>query len=317
MEIGTPPRVWDAHVCLPLYGNGDLAAIHRHKQAGFTDISVNLGMDWNTRAEIDATAAQFSQWFRSTAGYSLIADIDLSTNDASRHDVVVAFDMEGISAFEGDLSRVQEYVELGVRQVQLTYNLDNEAGSGCLGLNTGLTNFGKEVVAELNAHGVVVDCSHASYQTALDIIDVSAKPVIFSHSNCLSLFEHPRNIPDELIVACAEKGGVIGINGIGKFVGAGDLSVKEFCAHILHVVQLAGDEHVGLGLDYVYDLEEMRQIFIDRPDIFPGADPDQQTEFVPPEQLSEIRQELESLGMDSGSIKKILGENFARVASKN
>ncbi|WP_204351035.1 membrane dipeptidase, partial [Serratia marcescens] len=91
--------------------------------------------------------------------------------------------------------------------------------------------------------------THTGYRTAMDVMNNTDKPVVFSHSNPRALRDHPRNIPDELVDACARIGGVVCINGIGIFLGANDASVKTFVDHIDHVVQRVGAAHVGVGLD--------------------------------------------------------------------
>src|SRR5258705_4987207 len=85
--------------------------------------------------------------------------------------------------------------------------------------NIGLTEFGREVIKEMNRVGMVVDVSHMGYQATMEAFETSTKPVIFSHSNPKGLREHARNISDEQIIACAKTGGVVRINGVGDFLG--------------------------------------------------------------------------------------------------
>ena len=100
-------------------------------------------------------------------------------------------------------------------------------------------------------------CSHTGYRTAREILDSTDRPVIFSHSNPRALRDHPRNIPDDLIRACAATGGVVGINGVGLFLGTGPPTAEVIVRNIDYVAQLVGAAHAGLGLDYMFKSSEL------------------------------------------------------------
>ena len=119
----------------------------------------------------------------------------------------------------------------------------------------------------MNRVGMVVDVSHMSYQASMEAFETSTSPVIFSHSNPNGLRPHMRNISDEQIKACARTGGVVGINGIGDFLGG--TSSELVVENIEYVMDLAGSEHVGLGLDYVIDKQELTDYIKNHPDTFP------------------------------------------------
>lgn len=108
---------------------------------------------------------------------------------------------------------------LEFRIIQLCYNQKNHVGDGCdERTNSGLSEFGVQLIKEMNRLGIVVDISHTGYQTSLEAIDVSEKPVIASHANLYNLYPVARNFRDEQIVAMAKKGGVIDINGFPSFL---------------------------------------------------------------------------------------------------
>jgi membrane dipeptidase len=163
--------------------------------------------------------------------------------------------------------------------------------------------------------GMTVCCSHTGHRTTMDVMRHATRPVIFSHSNPLALWKHKRNIRDEAIRACAATGGVIGINGIGTFLGENDNRSATFARHVDHVVQQVGIDHVGIGLDYVFDMQELDDYIAAHPEIFP---PEQGyakgLRLVAPEQLPEIAAELFRLGYRTGDVRKVLGGNFLRVA---
>jgi membrane dipeptidase len=157
-------------------------------------------------------------------------------------------------------------------------------------------------------------CSHTGKRTALEAIDVSPSPVIFSHSNPASIYHHPRNIDDEVIKACAGRGGLIGINGIGIFLGENDNRTSTYVRHIDYVAQLVGVEHVGIGLDYVFDMSEMTEYIARFPETYPPELYGSGFNLVEPERIPSIVDSLLRLGYSETSIRGILGGNVLRVA---
>ena len=139
--------------------------------------------------------------------------------------------------------------------------------------------------------------------------------MIFSHSNPSAVYEHARNIPDKLIRACASTGGVVGINGLGDFLGPGTDYAKMIVRHIEHVVDLVGDDHVGISLDYVFDQQEIYDFIENMRDSFGDEMASQFTcRFAPPETFEPIVAGLLEIGFPVESIEKIVGGNWARVA---
>jgi membrane dipeptidase len=228
--------------------------------------------------------------------------------------LAIAFDLEGSDPLLGNVNLVSFYYDLGVRQMLLAYNKDNRASGGCTDGHIGLTDFGRDVIREMNRVGMVVDVSHMGYRATLEAFEVSSKPVIFSHSNPKALRDHARNITDEQIKACAQTGGVIGINGIGDFLGG--TSSELFVQHIDYVLNLVGPGHVGIGLDYVVDKQELIDYITGHPDVFPPEKFNDYLAFVEPEQIPEVTELLYRKGFDEKVICGILGGNFLRVAKE-
>lgn len=180
--------------------------------------------------------------------------------------------------------------------------------------NIGLTNFGKDVIQEMNRIGMVVDLTHMGYHATLEACEVSTAPVIFSHSNPNGLREHARNISNEQIKACAKTGGVVGINGIGDFLGG--TSSELIVQNIEYVMNLVGPDHVGIGLDYVVDKQELIEYVETHPDIFPPDQIKDYLSFVEPEQFPEFTELLYQKGYSEQIIRGVLGENFLQVAEQ-
>lgn len=155
---------------------------------------------------------------------------------------------------------------LGMRCAQLTYNEQNLIGSGSTErIDGGVSDFGVEIVRKMNDTGMLIDVSHSGPRTTLDAIELSAKPIAFTHTNCRALNDHPRLKTDEAIRSLAAKGGVMGITGVRMFVRDREpTTLENIVDHIDHVVKLVGIEHVGIGSDsdlWGYDKlpEEQRQ----------------------------------------------------------
>jgi len=164
----------------------------------------------------------------------------------------IIFGFQNTSAIEDDLNLLSIFHGLGVRVIQLTYMEANLVGQGCLErIDSGLTNFGIEIVEEMNRLGILIDLSHVGYQTTMDAIKVSKKPVVFTHANPKSLCDHPRNKPDDAIKELVRKGGIIGANVFPPFLPAGNNStINEFLDVIDYLVNMIGIDHVSIGTDF-------------------------------------------------------------------
>lgn len=168
--------------------------------------------------------------------------------------IAAMLSIEGGEAVEADLSVLRMLHRLGVRAMTLTWNERNQIADGAAEGRTkgGLTNFGIELVSEMNRIGMVVDVSHLSDAGFFDVIETSKRPIIASHSNCRALCNHRRNLTDEMIKLLAEKDGVMGMNFAPAFVdeNQSNATLERILDHIDHVVEVAGVEHVGLGSDF-------------------------------------------------------------------
>lgn len=251
-QIHDRALVWDTHACFPLKPNSDLSVLKRYRDSGVNFVSLNIGMDMDSFENVIQVLARFRNHIASHPDdYVLGLTVQDVLKAKESGKLAIAFDLEGSEPLLGNLNLISFYYDLGVRQMLLAYNKDNRASGGCMEGNIGLTDFGKEVIVEMNRVGMVVDVSHMSYRATMEAFEGSTAPVIFSHSNPRVLREHARNISDEQIKACAKTGGVVGINGIGDFLGG--TSSELIVENIEYVMNLVGPEHVGIGLDYVVD----------------------------------------------------------------
>lgn len=166
----------------------------------------------------------------------------------------VMISLEGGEPIGTDLAIVRMLYRLGVRLVGLTWNQRNAIADGAGEVRTrgGLTNFGVELVREMNRLGMVVDVSHLSEPGFWDVLEVTSQPILATHSNARALRDHPRNLTDEQIRALAKNGGVMGMNFFPGFLDAdqGKVTLGRVLDHIDHIVQLVGPAHVGIGADF-------------------------------------------------------------------
>jgi membrane dipeptidase len=314
----TSDLVWDNHACLPLRPHDltFLPQLERHRAAGTHVVIVNVGYgDDGIEAHIRMLAT-FRAWIAANADrFRVIESVDDISRARVAGQLAIGFDIEGANAVADQINLVGVYADLGVRWMLLAYNRNNRAGGGCQDEDTGLTPLGRALLGELAARGVVACCSHTGYRTAREAIDASPTPVIFSHSNPRALADHPRNIPDDLIVACARRGGVVGINGIGLFLGDNDASPARMARAIAYVADLAGPAHVGIGLDFLHDRQELDATLAAHPEQFPpelgyGTG----MAFLAPEELPAVATHLRQLGMSATEIAGVLGGNWLRIA---
>jgi membrane dipeptidase len=312
--------VWDNHACMPLRPDDAsfLPQLKRHKDAGVNVVTLNVYFDSHPWELAVRMLAHFRGWInKHSDDYVLTATVEDIYKAKQQNKLAIVFDIEGGCAINGQLSLIQFYYDLGVRWMLIAYNKNNELGGGCQDDDQGLTEFGRQVIDEMARVGMVCCCSHTGYKTAMEVIEYSDRPVIFSHSNAFALKDHPRNIPDELIKACAETGGVIGINGIGMFLGDNDASTSQIVRHIDYISELVGSEHIGLGIDYVFDEKELNDYVRNNPSLFPkemGYGSGMQ--MAVPEQIPEIRENLLKKGYSDEQVFGILGNNFLRVAKQ-
>lgn len=308
----------DLMSCMPMRSHDErfLPKLTRYQTAGVKLVFLNVGWDIMSIEQHVRMLAHFRGWLRKHSDqYVVVTDVASIEAAAAAGKLAVAFNIEGMNAIADQPTLIELYYDLGVRWMAIAYNRSNIVGGGCLDTDEGLTSYGREVIQELARVGMILCCSHTGNRTALEAIDLSPHPIIFSHSNAAAIHPHPRNIDDAVIQACARRGGLIGINGIGTFLGENDNRTDTYVRHIDYVAQLVGPEHVGIGLDYVFDITEMNAHIARFPETYPPGLYGAGYRLVRPEQLPEVVEALLRLGYSDASIRCILGENVLRIAA--
>lgn len=179
-----------------------------------------------------------------------------------RNQLAALLTVEEGATLEGKLENLAQMYEDGVRLLTLMWNFENEIGypsalyasqDGQLShtIQQGLKPFGYQVVEKMNELGMIIDVSHGSDQLARDVLAISNKPIVASHSNCRALCPHYRNLPDELIKKIADQGGLIGLNYFEAFIQFNDETLlDQLCRHALHLKKIGGLECLALGSDF-------------------------------------------------------------------
>ncbi|MFF5443214.1 dipeptidase [Streptomyces achromogenes] len=298
--------------------HADVGELARYRRPGGSFVSVNVGYVPHSAADVTGLITNWRERIAADPRLRLVegvGDVEAARRDGS---VAVAFDLEDSGPLEGRLECVRQFYDLGVRTMLPSYNNRNAAGGGCLdAVDEGLTAYGRALVREMNAVGMVADGSHCGSRTGLEMCEVSELPVVYSHSCMRSVWEHPRNITDEQATECAATGGVVGITGVGIFLGPNDASVDALVRHIDYAVELVGPEHVGVSSDYPFDHDDFNAMLEQSPELFP----DSYTrwgpiDFLPPEGLLTVEDALIARGYPDDAVTAILGGNFHRVAAQ-
>jgi membrane dipeptidase len=230
----------------------------------------------------------------------------------------VSLHFQSATPFASNLDLVDVFRAAGVIRALLAYNEANLFADGCHEpRNAGLSALGRRLIERMDAVGMVVDLSHCGERTAFDAIEAPLKrPPIFSHSNARALFDHERNITDEQIRACARRGGYIGVNGVGMFLGADHAAIpREMARHAAYIAAIAGADRVGLGLDFMYLEGSDYGFFHAAKARWPRGYPDPPWAFLQPGQFGDLVAELERVGFGRTEIIGILGDNYLRLAA--
>ena len=160
--------------------------------------------------------------------------------------------------FADSLGAIRQMYDLGARYITTTHNCDNAFATSAStvaagGEDKGLTPFGYEYVKEMNRLGMIIDLSHVSHQTMRDVLSVTRAPIIFSHSGAYSVEKHLRNAPDDVLRGIKKNGGIIMVVFVNRFLNMKHpeaATIHDVVDHIMHIVEVAGWEHVGVGSDF-------------------------------------------------------------------
>jgi membrane dipeptidase len=301
--------------------------------SGLTAVNVTLGYvsgDADPFEQSVRDIAQMDSWVREGARdlLKIYTAEDITRARASGR-IGIIYGFQNAAMLGSDVTRVDLFANLGVRVIQLTYNPANALGDGSMAAeNRGLTPFGRDVIARLNARRVMVDLSHSGQRTCLEAAQVSKQPISINHTGCRALNDLPRNKTDQELALVASKGGFVGIYFMPFLNPAGHATAEDVVAHIDHAVNVCGEDHVGIGTDgsttAIDDLEAYKSVLAaevaarrkagvsaagEGPDTLPFV-----VDLRGANQFRDLAARLQRRGYSSARIEKIMGQNFLRYA---
>lgn len=313
----------------------DARSLGDAKASGLCAVNLTLGFVAGKEEPFEYTIRDIAHWDTLLRRHSTSLTKVLTVNDirAAQADgrIGVIYGFQNAAMMGKDAGRVEIFADLGVRIIQLTYNIRNQLGDGSMvAENKGLSAFGREVVEQLNRHRLLVDLSHSGEAICLDAITASKKPIIISHTGCRALADLPRNKSDRELKLLADKGGYVGIYFMPFLAVGRQPMAADLIAHIEHAIKICGEDHVGIGTDgNVTQVDDM-PAFMARfkaevakrraAGISATGERDDIVTFLPDltgiQKFHRLADLLAARGHSSRRIEKILGENFLRVATE-
>lgn len=278
--------------------------LESYKKAGITH---SIFVNWtnpqtkNETEFVDIFDASLTELANNSDIFNIVTNNKNLTVDGK---INVIIGIEGVMQLQ-DLTQLRELYKKGVRHASLTWNEVNKYAGGLSDFNHGLTLLGKELLHEMEQLGMIIDLAHSNPITFDHILSNTTGPIIISHGNVKAKCDHIRNYTNEQLLKIKERNGVIGICGIPAFISETKekQTVSYLAEHIDYAVKLVGIDHVGIGLDVCYYLDEHRtEIGVDG--------------FQTIADANNIFIELEKLGYTQDQINKIKYENFLRVTKE-
>lgn len=310
----------------------DVRALADLIASGMTATNVTIGFVAGDMEPFEHSVREVAQWDALITRNSdnlikvLGAQDIREAHDSGKTGIILGF--QNAAMMGDDESRVQIFGDLGVRVIQLTYNIRNQLGDGSMvPENRGLTQFGRDVLEQLNAHNILVDLSHSGEQTCLDALAASRTPISITHTGCRAVTDLPRNKTDQELRLLADKGGVAGMYYMPFLATGRQAMAVDLVMHMEHAINVCGEDHVGIGSDggvtAVDDMPayrtEIRKEVAARSAAGIGAK-GETADIVPmlpdiqgPDKFWKLADMLESRGHPPARIDKILGGNFLRL----
>ena len=305
------------------------------KASGLTAVNITLGYVMGDMPPYEHTLHEIEVWDAIIGRHREDLLKVLTADDIVRAEregkVGVIYGFQNAVQVGTDTARVPQFADLGVRVVQLTYNQANHLGDGSMApQNRGLTPFGREVVEALNEANLMVDLSHSGQNTCLDAARHSQQPISINHTGCRAVTDLPRNKTDEELRLVADNGGFVGIYFMPYLNPTGHATAADVVEHIVHAVNVCGEDHVGIGTDGsvtpIDDLDAYRTELAthtaaraaagvaatgERSDTLPFV-----LDLRGVGQFRELGRLLEARGYTASRIEKILGRNFHAYATR-
>ncbi len=233
------------------YSNWDRTIFEQLKQGGVTMVHVTIVY----HEQIRETLLRISEWNRH---FEMNSDLIMPVKCAddirlakSLGKVGIMFGAQNCSSIEDDIGMVSVMRELNMMIMQLTYNNQSLLATGCYeSVDSGVTRFGHQVIAEMNRVGMAIDMSHSAERSTLEAIEISQRPIVISHANPISFHDAKRNKSDTVLKALGQSGGLLGFSLYPFHLKNGpDCTLTDFCKMVADTADLMGIDHIGIGTD--------------------------------------------------------------------
>ncbi len=331
MELHKELVVFDASTAIQAgwVKNTDAQYFKSALEAGITAIN---NTPFSPSANFRCAATQISEWYDAIERFNDKALLATTVEDIRRakrdHKIAVILGPQSATMIEDNLKLLRVVHRLGVKICQLTYNEANLLGDGCTErTQKGLTDFGLQVLKEMNRQGILVDLSHVSDAVVADALENSKEPMTFTHVCCRDINGNPRNKTDDQLQALAEKGGVIGVAAWTPLTHTQEgiqPTLDDYFTHLTRIVEAAGIDHVGIGSDLPFgpfSTTDPKQWEIERQkwSAVYGNWPLEKKKVIGFGDVTgflNVTKGLVVLGYSKAEIRKIMGENFVKLCEK-
>ena len=312
------------------YANWSEKIFRQLRQGGLDCVHVTIAYHENFRETV-LNLEQWNRWFEAYDDLICPAGsaADVRAAKASGRTAIL-FGFQNPSPIEDDIGLVEIWHRLGVRFMQLTYNNQSLLATGCYEeTDSGITRMGREVIAEMNRVGLVVDMSHSAEASTLQAMEISRRPIVVSHANPASWHPARRNKSDAILQGLAETGGMLGFSVYPHHLqGGSDCQLDDFCTMIAKTAEKMGVDPIAIGSDLCQDqpdsvVEWMRNgRWTKTPDFGEGSAaaagfPPQPDWFRDSRDFGNIAKGLAQKGFDAGEVAKIMGGNWLRFFEQN
>jgi membrane dipeptidase len=312
------------------YANWSEKVFRQMRAGGVDAVHVTIAYHENFRETVLNVEA-FNRWFEQFPDLifhgKYASDVRLAQETGR---TAIFFGFQNPSPIEDDIGLVEIWHALGVRFMQLTYNNQSLLATGCYEeTDSGITRMGREVVAEMNRVGMVVDMSHSGERSTMDAIEISRRPIAITHAN--PTFWHPalRNKSDTVLKALSETGGMLGFSMYPHHLKDGsDCTVESFAQAIAKTAELMGAENLGIGSDLCQDQPDSvvtwmrngrwtKTVDYGEGSASAAGFPDQPSWFRDNRDFGNIKAALHKVGFSDSEVGGIMGGNWLRFYEKN
>ncbi|XXK29233.1 membrane dipeptidase [Arenicellales bacterium nBUS_45] len=312
------------------YCNWSRNIFEQMREGGLDAVHVTIAYHEDFRQTVD----RISQWNRLLDQYSDLIQPGRTADDVLRardtNKTAIFYGFQNCSPIESDIDLVEICHQLGARFMQLSYNNQSLLATGCYESDDpGITRMGKQVIAEMNRVGLVVDMSHSAERSTLEAIECSTRPIAITHANPSRWHPALRNKSDSVLRALSESGGMIGFSLYPHHLAKGSAcTLDNFCQMIADTADDMGIDHIGIGSDLCQDqpdsvVEWMRNGRWTREKDFgegskasPGF-PDQPAWFKDNRDFPSLRAGLKKVGLNDAAVNAVMGDNWLRFFEKS